>query len=328
MKLTKQIQTAVKVLENSGLVAFPTETVYGLGADANNEVALRKIFAVKERPLNHPLIVHLARLEQMVDWAKNIPPAALLLGQIFWPGPLTLVLNKQSGVLDLLTGGQKTIALRVPRHPIAQKLLQAFDRGIAAPSANKFTHISPTTAAAVFEELDDEVDLILDGGDCEVGLESTILDLSTEKPTILRPGMISAQAIEHALGTAVYYANGEPTSRAPGMHHLHYAPRTKTILIETSDIVPLLVLLKKENLPAALLINSEMELPAIEGLDVIKMSQDAEHYAHDLYFTLRELDHQHYRQIFIENVPQGEAWVAIHDRLKKASFSPKHSTSL
>src|SRR5579862_1987792 len=170
-----EIRKAAEILHRGGLVAFPTETVYGLGADAANPSAIANVFSVKERPSDHPLIVHLAKLDELEYWAKDIPPAALTLAKAFWPGPLTLVLKKQAWVLDTLTAGQDTIALRIPKHPIAQALLLAFGGGIAAPSANKFTHVSPTTASAVQDELHDQVDLILDGGECDIGLESTIV---------------------------------------------------------------------------------------------------------------------------------------------------------
>lgn len=252
------IDQAVTLLRQGGLVAIPTETVYGLGADATNEAAVRKIFQVKERPYDHPLIVHLAHIEQLKDWALDISPAAMKLAQAFWPGPLTIIFKKQPHVLNVVTGNQDTVALRIPRHPIAQAVLHAFGGGIAAPSANKFTHISPTTASAVQEELGGEVELILDGGACEVGLESTIIDMSGVKPNILRPGMISAEAIFEIINKPINISQQQTTLRAPGMHHLHYAPRTKTELISTKKISLLLPTLKSEDLPIVFLVYSDL----------------------------------------------------------------------
>ncbi|RDI46943.1 L-threonylcarbamoyladenylate synthase [Aquicella lusitana] len=319
---TPEITKAVKLLREGRLVAIPTETVYGLGADATNESAVRKIFLAKERPHDHPLIVHIGNIEQLQDWAREIPPAAMKLARAFWPGPLTLILKKQPQVLDIVTAGQNTVGLRIPRHPVARELLEAFGGGIAAPSANRFTRISPTTAHAVAEELGGKVDLILDGGPCEVGLESTIIDMSGETPVILRPGAITAHAIAAELGLpdiASPYAQHE--TRAPGMHHLHYAPRTRTILIETENIPDMLLALDRDDFPAAFVVNSDVIMPQNDKIRCIKMPHEAAAYAHDLYHTLRKLDHQDFKWIIIETVPQGEAWDAIRDRLLKATGS-------
>jgi L-threonylcarbamoyladenylate synthase len=180
------ISHAVEILRRGGLVALPTETVYGLAADAENEIAVRRIFAAKGRPVDHPLIVHLASARQITEWARDIPEEAWKLATAFWPGPLTMVLRRSDKAADVVTGGLETIGLRVPLHPLAIELLTAFGGGLAAPSANRFGRVSPTTAEHVEEELGDEVDLILDGGPCEIGLESTIVDLSTGEPTLLR----------------------------------------------------------------------------------------------------------------------------------------------
>ncbi|MEO8963719.1 MAG: L-threonylcarbamoyladenylate synthase, partial [Gammaproteobacteria bacterium] len=217
---------AVEVLRAGGLVAMPTETVYGLGADARNVSALRKIFLAKQRPMNHPLIVHLAEISQLEEWADDISETGLLLAKAYWPGPLTLIFKKAPGVNDLVTGGQETIGLRIPHHPVAQALLQAFGGGIAAPSANRFGRISPTTAKAVYEELGDSVDLILEGGQCSVGVESTIVDVSGKHPTILRPGMITAANIEEVLHSRVI-DKPQSAPRVSGSMESHYAPATK-----------------------------------------------------------------------------------------------------
>jgi len=315
-----EITTAAAILRAGGLVAMPTETVYGLGADACNEAALRKVFSAKERPFDHPLIVHIAELSQMNDWAREVPPTALRLAEAFWPGPLTLILKKQPHVLDIVTGGQDTIGLRMPRHPVALALLKAFGGGVAAPSANKFTHISPTTAAAVREELADKVDLILDGGDCEVGLESTIVDLTGDVPVILRPGMISAEALTNVIGIKTLVSRQEnPIIRVPGMHHLHYAPVTKTLLMEMKDIPVFLQSLQINDLPAAVVTYHQLEGQQIKHIHHVQLSNEAASYAHDLYRTLRELDNQKFKCIIVEAVPASSEWDAIRDRLSKAS---------
>ena len=330
MSSQAEIIQAAAILREGGLVAFPTETVYGLGANAMNENAVRKIFAAKHRPWDHPLIVHLASLSQLADWASYVSPDALLLAQAFWPGPLTLILEKQPWVLDAVTGGQATVGLRMPKHPIAQALLQTFGGGVAAPSANQFTHLSPTTAQAVYEELGASVEMILEGGACEVGLESTIIDMSRDEPTILRPGMISAQAIATVLGRSVTaFGRMQAMQKVPGMHLLHYAPMTKTRLIASADIPGLWRLLTSDDLPAVLLTYSHHlnDLPSLRGaggVDLLLkevMASDPTAYAHDLYRTLRRLDQQHLKQIIIEAVPETAAWEAIRDRLSKASGS-------
>lgn len=317
---------AANILREGGLVAFPTETVYGLGADANNDLAIERIFRVKERPHSHPLIVHIGKIEQLEDWAREVSPAALELAEAFWPGPLTMLFKKKQGS-SLVTGGQDTIGLRIPRHPVAQTMLQAFGGGIAAPSANKFTRISPTSAADVYDELGSHVDLILDGGECEVGLESTIIDMSGDHPLILRPGMITAQQIATLLGlevTSLYTT--KPNKIVPGSHMVHYAPVTPTSLIDTPVLASYLSSLTADKLPLVFVIRSQEAMLALAqtkakmpGLHCIKMPDDAMHYAHDLYHVLRGLDHQHVKHIIIESVPDRSEWEAIRDRLVKAS---------
>ncbi len=226
-----EIERAAQFLKQGRLVAFPTETVYGLGADASNLEGVRRIFALKGRPANHPLIVHLQGVDELVHWARDIPFSVERLTSRFWPGPLTLVLKRATGVIDEVTGGQDTVGLRVPSHPVAQQLLQAFGGGIAAPSANRFGRVSPTTAQHVREDLGDAVDLILDGGACEVGIESTILDLSSGAPVLLRPGRIGAAEIETVIGAQVARASAQ-SPRAPGMLEAHYAPQLPLLLAD------------------------------------------------------------------------------------------------
>jgi L-threonylcarbamoyladenylate synthase len=317
---------AANILRDGGLVAFPTETVYGLGADATNDHAIERIFRVKERPHNHPLIVHIGKIEQFSDWALDVSPEALKLAHAFWPGPLTMLFKKRQGSA-LVTGGQDTIGLRIPRHPVAQTMLQAFGGGIAAPSANKFTHISPTTAADVYDELGNHVDLILDGGECEVGLESTIVDMSGDCPVILRPGMITAYEIASLLGLDVAALYSRQANKiVPGSHILHYAPMTPTMLIETDEMQRYLSSLTPCELPIYFVLRSRLAMSIlqerkaqIQGIHCVKMPDDAMHYAHDIYHTLRGLDQQHIKRIVIESVPKHGEWEAICDRLMKAS---------
>lgn len=314
------IHKAVKILNEGGLVAFPTETVYGLGADASNEAAVRKIFQVKKRPHHHPLIVHLSTMEDLPKWAIDIPEAALKLGQAFWPGPLTLVLKKHAHVLNVVTAQQQTIGLRIPKHAIAQDLLKTFGGGVAAPSANRFTHISPTTAQAVYEELGSKIDLILEGGACQVGLESTIIDMTHEPPVILRPGMITAEAINRILGLNVIYRH-KMTQRVPGMHAVHYAPTTQTRLVQTDEMISILQNLKSTDLPIAFLVRSPIVFPHSKQIIKIQMANDATRFAHHLYHTLRTLDHQQLQSILIEAVPEDPEWDGIRDRIFKSTAS-------
>jgi L-threonylcarbamoyladenylate synthase len=319
MTLQADIQKAVQLLKRGKLVAFPTETVYGLGADAKNPEALAKIFHAKGRPIDHPLIVHLADSVQLTDWVRDVSPIGLTLAEAFWPGPLTLIFKKAPHVLDIITGGQDTIGIRMPNHPIAKRLLKEFGTGLAAPSANRFGRISPTTALAVQEELQSSVDLVLDGGQCDVGVESTIIDVSGENPVILRPGIISKAQIESVLEQPIQKQQ-QNSPRVSGSHTSHYAPLTKTYLIETKNIPSFIDNLKPEDLPMAFLLIKTKFLPR-EQVDCIAMSTDPKIYAHDLYSTLRELDKKHYKQIIIESVPAMNGdWDAIRDRLSKASL--------
>lgn len=305
------IQNAVAILRQGNLVAFPTETVYGLGADARNPEALRKIFLAKERPMDHPLIVHIGEITQLSEWAVDISDAAWKLANAFWPGPVTLILKKASHVPDLVTGNQETIGLRIPNHPVALALLQAFGGGLAAPSANKFGRISPTTAQAVREELSDSVSCILDGGTCEVGVESTIVDMTGQEPVILRPGMMSAKQIADVLKMPTQMGK-KNAPRVSGALESHYAPRTKTRLLSGEEIA------KLTNPSIAVLLLHKIEN---SHLYVIHMPDNPKQYAHDLYQTLRELDKQGFAEIIIEAVPDDLEWDAIRDRLSRAAFS-------
>ncbi|MES2219055.1 MAG: L-threonylcarbamoyladenylate synthase [Pseudomonadota bacterium] len=310
MRIDAQINKAVALLRAGELVAFPTETVYGLGADASNVKALEKIFAAKGRPADHPLIVHIADVGQISDWATDVPATALALAEAFWPGPLTLILKKAEAVADLITGGQDTVGLRMPNHPVARALLREFGGGVAAPSANRFGRISPTTAAAVVEELGTAVNLVLEGGQCAVGVESTIVDVSGSAPVLLRPGMISVAALEAVLKQPVRLENLSQT-RVSGSHAMHYAPQTPSKLVAgvaaVGDITT----------PCALVFYSSIS-KEVPGMQYVKMSANAEQYAHDLYQVLRELDKKNLSQILIEAVPESGEWDAVRDRLSRA----------
>lgn len=310
------IERAVALLEAGELVAFPTETVYGLGADAENPAAVARIFAAKGRPATHPLIVHVSSLAAARAWAVEVPPAAERLAEAFWPGPLTLVLPKSARVPAAVTGGQASVGLRAPAHPVARALLAAFGRGIAAPSANRYGRISPTRAADVREELGDRVALVLDGGDCEVGLESTIVACLGGRVTLLRPGSISRSQVEDIVGRVEQ--PGADAPRAPGSDRSHYAPGTPLA------IVPAAVL--KGAVEAALARGEHVAVLArtasfAESGHVTwrRMPEAPAAYGKALYAALRALDATGADRILVEAVPGGEPWAAVADRLSRAA---------
>lgn len=317
----QQIQQAAEKLRAGELVAFPTETVYGLGADALNAEAAARIFAAKGRPADHPLIVHLPDAGQLPIWASRIPREAIALARAFWPGPLTLILKRSDEVPDIVTGGQDTVGLRVPGHPLALELLRAFGSGIAAPSANRFGRISPTTAEHVREELGDRVSMILDGGPCEVGIESTILDLSRDTPVILRPGAITAEQIAAVIGRrpqehAPAAKADTSAPRVSGSLAAHYAPRTPLEVLEMDRLLAALAgpgaeqtaVLARRPLPAGITCLHWRAAPAA-----------ASGFAHELYAALRELDHLGAERILVEAPERSAAWQAVADRLGRAA---------
>ena len=322
-----RLQQAVARLQAGGLVAFPTETVYGLGADAANPEAVAGVFAAKGRPANHPLIVHLADAGHLAHWAEAIPQTAWDLAAAFWPGPLTLILKKQSWVPLAVTGGQASIGLRVPAHPRAREWLNAFaaarapmPAGIAAPSANRFGRVSPTTAAHVHEELGDRVSLILDGGPCEVGIESTIIDLSRDTPEILRPGAISADDIARVTGVPPQ-SHPRESGRAPrvsGSLAAHYAPRTALRLVDAAALPMEAVRLAQSGRRVAVLAH-RVANPGDARLFWQSAGPDPTSYAHDLYTNLRALDALGANVLLVESVPTTPAWRAIADRLGRAA---------
>lgn len=305
------IAEAAALLRAGELVALPTETVYGLGADAGNPAAVLKIFAAKSRPADHPLIVHLADASQIADWARDIPPAALALARAFWPGPLTLILKKRPEVPDAVTGGQDTVGLRIPDHPVALDLLRAFAGGIAAPSANRFGRISPTTAQHVDEELGEAVAMILEGGACEVGIESTIVDLSRDAPVILRPGMIGLDALAAVLGVRPRMRGAsENAPRVSGALSAHYAPRTPMRMASRTEI--------EAAAADCAVLSRAGETPPGRYAMAIDAAFDAHGYAHELYANLRALDASGAREILVETLPDTPEWAAVLDRLGRA----------
>jgi L-threonylcarbamoyladenylate synthase len=314
------ISRAADVLRAGGLVAFPTETVYGLGGDASNASAVKKIYGAKGRPRNHPLIVHLRSLSQAGDWAREIPAPAVRLAQRYWPGPLTLIFKRAPRVDELVTGGQDTIALRVPSHPVAQALLDAFGGGIAAPSANRFGRVSATTADHVRAEFGAVVDCVLDGGAADLGIESAIVDVSGARPALLRPGSIAAYEIEATLEEPLA-APGAASPRAPGMLPKHYAPQTPLMLMEADLMLELAASMVRQGEKVAVLARSAVR-PVLEGVTWIAAPPDAPAYAHDLYAHLRVLDRAGCSAILVEQPPLEPAWAAIYDRLMRAAAGP------
>jgi L-threonylcarbamoyladenylate synthase len=317
MVSNRDIEGAVAALRAGVLVAFPTETVYGLGADASNPAAVRKIFEAKGRPATHPVIVHLGEAAQLSDWAREVPEAARVLAKRFWPGPLTLVLKRASAVSDVVTGGQDTVALRVPSHPLARKLLARFGGGIAAPSANRHGRVSATTAAHVRDEFGGAVEYVLDGGQTDVGIESTIVDLSGARPSLLRPGSITAEEIEQALGASLALPSAN-APRAPGTLAAHYAPRTPLLLMEADLALELAASLVRQGKRIAVLALSAQQ-PVTPGIVWIAAPRDASSYAHALYASLRRLDEAGCDSILVERPPHGPEWAAVNDRLARAA---------
>jgi len=317
MKLTQAdaqlLSQAVQALKQGEVIGLPTETVYGLAADAMNISAVRKIFALKGRPVDHPLIVHIADSAQLSKWAINIPEEAFVLAQHFWPGPLTMILQKHPCVPDEVTGGQNTVGLRCPAHPLALTLLQQLNSGVAAPSANRFGHISPTTAQHVRNEFGDAVAIVLDGGECEVGIESTIIDLSSEQPRLLRPGMISQTDIESVIGSIASKANQE-SPRVSGSLAAHYAPRTPMRMLAREELIFEYARKTDQDLRCEVLCLDTLP----ESINGVCLSSEYHAYAHGLYAAMRELDDRDANYLLIEQTPQTAEWVAVNDRLNRA----------
>lgn len=318
MASSSDIAAAVGQLRSGKLVCFPTETVYGLGADASNPEAVARIFALKGRPANHPLIVHLGSVEQLAIWARQVPETARKLAAAFWPGPLTLILEKAPWVPLAVTGGQQTIGLRIPAHPLALELLRAFGGGLAAPSANRFGQVSPTTAAHVQAEFGAEAPMTLDGGPCQVGVESTILHLAGEDAVLLRPGQITASQIAAVLGTTPRGHRADDQVRAPGLLASHYAPRTPLLLCPHAKIREICA--RHPDQRIALLDHAPLAATSLPPqLTLVPMPSTPQAYAQALYATLRALDTQGYGLILVSPPPAEESWQAISNRLTRAA---------
>ena len=311
------VMQAARLLADGKLVAFPTETVYGLGADASNAAAVGRIFEAKGRPADHPVIVHVTDLAAAERWASAIPEQARALAAAFWPGPLTLIVPRAGHVHDAVTGGQASIGLRAPAHPVARALLTEFGGGVAAPSANRFGHVSPTTAQHVADDLGDAVDLILDGGACDIGIESTIIAFTTATPMLLRPGGIGIEAITAILGQVPAMADGS-APRASGTLATHYATRTPAQLVAPDALRAELAQLEDRDERIAVLARSAEPPDAFDGV-WLTAPRDATQYARTLYANLRALDDAHADGILIEHVPDDAAWAAIRDRLARAT---------
>jgi L-threonylcarbamoyladenylate synthase len=308
--MSPEIRKAAEILRAGGLVAFPTETVYGLGADASNAKAIARLYSTKGRPGDHPVIVHFAAAREAFAWAREIPDEARALAARFWPGPLTLILKRSSRAADFVTGGQDSVGLRIPSHPVARELLNMFTQGVAAPSANRFGHVSPTTAAHVREDLGAEIDLVLEGGPSDVGIESTILDLSGGSAVLLRPGAVSKAQLEEVLGPVG--EKGESTIRHSGGLERHYSPRTPARLVPTHALDREIEKLKER---IAVLAFSRPD----ERVDYwLRMPRDPAAYAQKLYAALRELDGAGCEQILVEAPPEAPEWAAVRDRLQRA----------
>ena len=328
------VAEAARLIRSGELIGLPTETVYGLGADASNDAAVALIFAAKGRPPNHPLIVHIAEAQQVLDYARSVPPFAARLIAAFWPGPLTLILPRKPGVATAAAGGQNSIGLRCPSHPVAQALLKACRTGVAGPSANRFGRVSPTTAAHVADELGDDL-FVLDGGPCDVGIESTIVDCTRGQPVLLRPGVLSRAQLEAACGEPLL-DNEALTSNAPrasGTLASHYAPNAKVRLMDKSELEVALAALPKnagaQQVGGAAEPSLRIAVYAYSIADINEasvlyraMPLQASQVAHELFAVLREFDAQGVAQIWVEALPAATDWDGVRDRLTRAAVQP------
>ena len=319
--MTTEIERAVALLRRGELVAFPTETVYGLGADAASAAAVAKIFAAKGRPADHPLIVHVAESAQVQDFAAEWPPLAQKLAQAFWPGPLTLIVPRRPQVAAVAAGGQDSIGLRMPAHPVAQALLRAAQQrgvpGVAAPSANRFGRVSATCAAHVVQEFG--VDLaVLDGGDCPGGIESTIVDCRGGRATLLRPGLLTRVQLERALGDSLRERDGD-SPRASGTLEAHYAPQARLRLMSAAQLRDALTILGPDGAGLGLAVYSRSSLPRGRGVAYRRMPDDPAAAAHELFAAMRDFDARGVKLLWVEEPPGGADWEGVADRLRRAA---------
>ena len=312
-----EIEAAVDALRDGELVAFPTETVYGLGANAANPAAVRKVFELKGRPSTHPLIVHIDRVKYLHRWVREVPPAAEKLANAFWPGPFTLVLPRAESVHDGVTGGQDTVAIRIPSHPMAQQLLDAFGGGIAAPSANRYGRLSATRPEHVRDEFGDAVKVVLDGGECQQGVESTIVSVDGDRVRLLRPGSITLSQLRKVAGEVLVGAD-DASPRVPGSHSSHYAPMTPLTLVPGGELDALAESLSGGGQRIAVLAQ-RLPLKTCQYVTWINAGKRAESFAQDLYTNLRALDKAGCARILVQEVPGDERWDAVRDRLVRAA---------
>ncbi|MGZ3448206.1 MAG: L-threonylcarbamoyladenylate synthase [Polyangiales bacterium] len=305
------IARAGEILRAGGLVAIPTETVYGLAAHALDPEAVKRIFAAKGRPSNNPLIVHVADLPSARALASVWPAAADRLAEAFWPGPLTVVVPRHAGIPDEVTAGGPTVAIRIPSHPVARAILAEARVPLAAPSANRSNAVSPTTARHVLDSLGDRIDLVIDGGPCEGGIESTVLDLAHDPPTLLRPGLITPAQIEAVIGPIARHRELGPQLPSPGLLAKHYSPRAK---LEIADRTRALELVERGERVAFVAFADP-----VDGATNVLMPQDPGAYASRLYATLHDLDSQGISIIVVALLPADEAWLGVRDRLSRAA---------
>jgi len=317
----KAVQVAAEALAAGELLAFPTETVYGLGARADDDAAVQRVYSAKGRPAAHPLIVHAADAEQARRFALDWPAAAQALAQAFWPGPLTLIVRREPTLGQAAAGGQGSIGLRVPAHPVARALLREAHRlgvpGVAAPSANRFGRVSATTAAHVLQEFGPELK-VLDGGECPGGIESAIVDCSGTQPTLLRPGLLQRAQIEAVLGAPLRERDAQ-SPRASGSLRSHYAPAARLRLMSTQQLRDALELLGPQSLNLKLAVYSRARLRAGRGVQTRLMPDDAAAAAHELFAALREFDAQGMQLIWVERPPESAEWEGVRDRLTRAA---------
>ncbi len=309
---SNQIDEAVSFLKNGELVALPTETVYGLAADATNEKAVSKIFSAKGRPSDHPLIIHLDSVDKIIDWVEEIPDSAKKLADYFWPGPLTMIFQKKKPVSDLITGGLETIALRVPKHPIALTVIKKLGSAVAAPSANAHKRTSPTKPEHVLKTLSGKIAAIVDGGSCSIGLESTIIDMTRAVPVILRPGAITRVMIEHVINTHIQ-EQLEHQQKVPGNMAIHYQPEKPLFLISMEEIK------RRVSQEKNVAIMHHSDILKTKNATYYKMPKNKAEYARSLYETLYRIDSTDVDKIFVEKPASHNKWFDIHDRLYRAS---------
>src|SRR5688572_7300316 len=312
-----ELEAAVDALRDGELVAFPTETVYGLGANASNPAAVRKVFALKDRPASHPVIVHIDQQKYLRRWVRELPTEAGKLAEAFWPGPMTLVLPRGEAVHDVVTGGQDTVAIRIPSHPMARQLLDAFGGGIAAPSANRYGRLSATRAEHVEDEFGDAVKIILDGGECQLGLESTIVSCIAGEVRLLRPGAVTLTQLRGVAGS-VSIGPDKSSPRVPGSAASHYAPVTPLTIVPGGEIDALAESLSEGGQRIAVLAQ-RLPMKTYETVTWINAGKRAEAFGHDLYANLRTLDKAGCARILVQEVPGDERWDAVRDRLARAA---------